>query len=65
MSKESGLNREEAYTHVGECMEFDNVIFTDGHLYRAMHNTYLAAQKALQDFPEASVALAKHFGIKE
>lgn len=64
ISQESGIPREEVIAHAGECMEEDDVVFTDGDLYCAMRDIYLEAEAALKGNPEAVATLRKHFGIE-
>lgn len=62
--KESGMDKEVLFTHVGECMDPDDVLFADGDLFCAMRDVYLEAFNSLKGNPEAQVTLKKHFGLK-
>ena len=65
LAKEQGIDKEAAFTHVGECMEYGDLLFTDGVLLCAINDTYRVVQDALKsDFPEAAAALATYFGVK-
>ena len=64
ISRESGIPQEEVFAHAGECMEEDDVLFTDGDLYCAMRDVYLEAEDAFKGNPEAVATLRKHFEIK-
>lgn len=62
--KEFGMDKEVLFTHVGECMDPNDVLFTDGDLFCAMRDVYLEAFNSLKGIPEAQAALQKHFGLK-
>ena len=64
LRQEGGMNQEQASEYIGECMEQDNVLFTDGDLFCAMRDVYLEAEDALKRNPEALATLRKHFGLK-
>ncbi len=58
---EDGMDRDTASIHVGECMEEEDCLFTDGDICSAMHDVYQEAIKALKNHPEALEALKNHF----
>jgi hypothetical protein len=59
-----GMEMDDIYIHVGECMEDGDRLFTPSQLSSAMDDVYNEALKALQKFPDAQIALKKHFGDK-
>lgn len=62
--KEVGMDKEVLFTHVGECMDPGDVLFTDGDLFSAMRDVYFEAFYSLKGNPEAQATLQKHFGLK-
>jgi hypothetical protein len=58
-----GIEFEEAYSFVGECMEPGEYIYTNGAMVHAMELVAKEVVVALKDHPEALSAFYKHFGI--
>ena len=58
---ENGMDRDSASIHVGECMEEEDRLFTEGDLCSAMNDVYNEAIKALKNHPEALKSLQLHF----
>jgi ferredoxin-fold anticodon binding domain-containing protein len=61
ISKTVGMNHEDAWLHVGECMEDDDVLFTDSGVNCAMLAVYEEVLVALKDDPAALAKVQQHF----
>lgn len=56
-----GMDIQTCYIHVGECMEQEDRLFTDGDLSHAMNEVFEEALKALKNNPAAQQQLKAHF----
>lgn len=59
--KGDGIDKESAYSYIGECMEEDDKIFTLGDVSSAMNAVYNKVLKALEDDPKAKEKVEKYF----
>lgn len=57
----NGMSIDDCHIYVGECMELEDRLFTDGDLSHAMHEVFNEALKALKDNPTAQQQLKDHF----
>ena len=59
--QKNGLDQQNAFIYVGECMEDKDTLHTQGDVLMAMNSVFEEATKALKDEPAALAILQKHF----
>ena len=59
--QKSGLDKQNSFIYVGECMEDKDTLHTKVDVLIAMNSVFEEATKALKDEPAALAILPKHF----
>ena len=59
--QKSGLDKQNSFIYVGECMEDKDTLHTKVDVLIAMNSVFEEATKALKDEPAALAILQKHF----